>query len=226
MSSGKALAGQPIQPYFRKFLASLARAGVEVVDLLPPYLAARGANEAGLEPLYQRQDTHWTDRGLRLAAERLAARIQKYPWFSALSAHSRRFTVKETQFERFGDLHSRLPEATKKRYQPEKLRAQQVLVPGGAFYEDDAESPIVVLGDSYTGVYQLMDAEHAGLSAHIAKSVGYPVDLVMSYGGGPNVRHKLLRRGKEALASKRLVIWVMTARDLYDYWEDWEPLKP
>jgi hypothetical protein len=224
--SGKAFLGQPIQPYFRKFLASLARAGVEVVDLLPVYLAARSANEAGLEPLYQRQDTHWSDRGLRIAAERLAARVQKYPWFSALSAHSRRFTAKETSFERFGDLHSRLPEAMKKRYQPEKLRAQQVLAPGGSFYEDDAESPIVVLGDSYTGVYQLMDAEHAGLSAHLAKSLGYPIDLVMSYGGGPNVRHKLLRRGKEALASKRLVVWVMTARDLYDYWEDWEPLKP
>jgi hypothetical protein len=224
--SGKALVGQPVQPYFRKFLASLARAGVEVVDLLPAYLAARKANEADLEPLYQRQDTHWSDRGLRIAAERLAARVQKYPWFSALSAHSRRFTAKETTFERFGDLHSRLPEAMKKRYQPEKLRAQQVLAPGGAFYEDDAESPIVVLGDSYTGVYQLMDAEHAGLSAHLAKSLGYPVDLVMSYGGGPNVRHKLLRRGKEALASKRLVVWVMTARDLYNYWEDWEPLKP
>jgi alginate O-acetyltransferase complex protein AlgJ len=39
------------------------------------------------------------------------------------------------------------------------------------------------------------------------------------------VRNKLLRRGKDALESKRLVIWVMTARDLYDYWEDWEPLK-
>jgi hypothetical protein len=48
----------------------------------------------------------------------------------------------------------------------------------------------------------------------------------MSWGGGPNVRHKLLRRGVDALARKRLVIWMMTARDLYHYWEDWEPLAP
>jgi alginate O-acetyltransferase complex protein AlgJ len=47
----------------------------------------------------------------------------------------------------------------------------------------------------------------------------------MSYGGGPNVRQKLLRRGTESLATKKLVIWMMTARDLYNYWEDWEPLK-
>ena len=52
----------------------------------------------------------------------------------------------------------------------------------------------------------------------------YPTDLVMSYGGGPNVRQKLMRRGADALSSKKLVIWLMTARDLYNYWEEWEPL--
>jgi alginate O-acetyltransferase complex protein AlgJ len=46
----------------------------------------------------------------------------------------------------------------------------------------------------------------------------------MSYGGGPNVRNKLLSRGADDLNHKKVVIWLMTARDLYDYWEDWEPL--
>jgi len=54
-----------------------------------------------------------------------------------------------------------------------------------------------------------MDCEHGGVSAHIAKEIGYPVDLVMSYGGGPNVREKLLRRGEEKLKTKKLVIWMM-----------------
>ena len=96
--------------------------------------------------------------------------------------------------------------------------------PDGSPYDDDPDSPIVVLGDSFTGVYELTDCEHAGVSAHIAREIGYPVDLVMSYGGGPNVRQKLLRRGVEALGKKRLVVWMMTARDLYNYWEDWKPL--
>jgi hypothetical protein len=43
----------------------------------------------------------------------------------------------------------------------------------------------------------------------------------MSYGGGPNVREKLLRRGVDKLGSKKLVIWMMTARDLYDHAEGW-----
>jgi alginate O-acetyltransferase complex protein AlgJ len=100
-----------------------------------------------------------------------------------------------------------------------------VLADGGQLYDDDADSPIVVLGDSFTGVYELTESEHAGVSAHVARDVGFPVDLVMSYGGGPNVRQKLMRRGVEGLTGKKLVVWMMTARDLYNYWEDWTPLK-
>jgi alginate O-acetyltransferase complex protein AlgJ len=215
-----------INPHFRKFLLSLAREGVEVVDLLPIFLEAKASKTPAAEQLlFQRQDTHWTDRGLRLAAEQLSTRIKKYPWYGALNQHARAFSERETKFTRFGDLQSRLPEAEQKKYTPETLVARQVLGPDREPYSDDPDSPIVLLSDSFGGVYQLTDAEHAGVSAHVARGISYPLDLVMSYGGGPNVRQKLLRRGTEALGTKKLVIWLMTARDLYNYWEDWEPLK-
>jgi alginate O-acetyltransferase complex protein AlgJ len=218
-----ALSGQVLNPAFRKLLESLGKQGVEVVDLLPIFLQNKPASAP--EPfLFQHQDTHWTDRGLRLAAEVLANRVKKYPWYAELAKHRRAYDMKETSFTRFGDLQSRLPEAEQKKYVPETLVAHQVMM-SGAKYDDDADSPVVLLGDSFTGVYQLTDAEHAGVSAHVARGIGYPLDLVMSYGGGPNVRQKLLRRGVEALGSKKLVIWMMTARDLYNYWEDWESLK-
>jgi alginate O-acetyltransferase complex protein AlgJ len=223
---GKPLVGKVVNPFIRKLAQSLAQQGVEVVDLLTPFLAARTKGGApGEEPLYQRQDTHWTDRGLRLAAELLAKRIERYPWYPSLARHAQRFGTKDATFTRFGDLHSRLPEAKKRGYQPETLSAKQVLRADGTPYEDEAESPIVLLGDSFTGVYELTDAEHAGLSAHMARGISYPIDLVMSYGGGPNVRAKLMRRGTAALGAKKLVVWVMTARDLYKYWEAWEPLE-
>lgn len=215
-----------VNPYFRKLLLSLSRAGVEVVDLLPAFLEAKAVqNSSGEQLLFQRQDTHWTDRGLRLTAERLSARIKKYPWYPALGRHARPYRERETKFTRFGDLQSRLPEAEQKKYTPETLVAHQVLGADQKPYEDDPDSPIVLLSDSFGSVYQLTDAEHAGVSAHVARGISYPLDLVMSYGGGPNVRQKLLRRGTESLATKKLVIWLMTARDLYNYWEDWESLK-
>jgi hypothetical protein len=215
------LAGAIVNPYIRKLLLALSKEGVEVIDLLPAFLRAKGG--VG-EPIFQHQDTHWTDRGLRLAAERLSARIQRYPWYAELARQGRAFSMREASFTRFGDLHSRLPGGEQKKYTPETLVAHQVFGPDQQPYSDDPESPIVLLGDSFTAVYELMDVEHAGVSAHVARGIGYPLDLVMSYGGGPNVRQKLLRRGWAALGNKRLVIWMMTARDLYDYWEDWAPL--
>ena len=221
----KPFSGQVVNPAFRKLIISLAKEGVEVVDLLPAFLQAKTETAGVAEPfLFQHQDTHWTDRGLRLAAEVLSTRVKKYPWYAELLQQKQSYEMRETSFTRFGDLQSRLPEAEQKKYTPETLVAHQVTSHGKP-YEDDPDSPVVLLGDSFTGVYELTDAEHAGVSAHIARGIAYPLDLVMSYGGGPNVRQKLLRRGVSALGSKKLVIWMMTARDLYNYWEDWEPLK-
>ena len=213
-------AGKIVNPFARKFLLDLADQGVETIDLLPAFLAERQAGKG--ERLYQEQDTHWTTRGLELAAELVAKRIKRFSWYKGISAHRRAFTTKDEPFTRHGDLVSRLPEGERANLAPENLVGHQVVNADGSLYEDDPDSPIVVLGDSFTGVYQLMDCEHAGVSAHIAKEITYPVDLLMSYGGGPNVREKLLRRGVDKLGSKKLVIWMMTARDLYDHAEGWQ----
>jgi alginate O-acetyltransferase complex protein AlgJ len=223
--SGKAFVGKVVDPYERKLLLALGEAGVETIDLLPAFLEARRHGDDRGEPLFQHQDTHWTDRGLRLAAQLIGARVKQYPWYAGLATRGGKLHETETTFSRHGDLHSRLPDAEKHKYTPETLVAHQVVRADGSLYDDDPDSPVVVLGDSFTGVYELMDAEHAGVSAHLALDVGVPVDLVMSYGGGPNVRQKLMRRGADALGSKKLVVWIMTARDLYNYWEEWEPLK-
>jgi hypothetical protein len=221
---GKGFAGQVVNPFERKLLLDLGVAGVETIDLLPAFLAAREPDKIEKELVFQHQDTHWTDRGLRLAAQLIAARLKAYPWYASVARQGQKLHAKATTFSRHGDLRSRLPGALRQRYKPETLIAHQVLRADGTPYDDDPDSPIVVLGDSFTGVYELMDAEHAGVSAHLALDIGAPVDLVMSYGGGPNVRQKLMRRGADALGSKKVVVWIMTARDLFNYWEEWEPL--
>ena len=217
-------AGKVVNPFGRRFLLDLADKGVETVDLLPAFLAERKASTGKGESLYQAQDTHWTTRGLELAAKLVAKRIKRFPWYKGVAAHRRAFHTKDEPFTRHGDLHSRLPEAERAKFAPETLVGHQVVNADGTLYEDDPDSPIIILGDSFTGVYELMDCEHSGVSAHIAREIGYPVDLVMSYGGGPNVREKLLRRGESKLGTKKLVIWMMTARDLFDHAEGWQPL--
>src|SRR5262249_19986090 len=116
-----------VNPYARKLALGLSEQGVEVVDLLTPFLAARAEPLTDKqEPIYQRQDTHWSYRGLELAAELLAARIKQYPWYKELTQHAQRFETREASFTRFGDLHSRLSEALKKKYRPETLLAHPV----------------------------------------------------------------------------------------------------
>jgi SGNH hydrolase-like domain, acetyltransferase AlgX len=226
---GARFVGKVVNPFERKLLLDLADKGVETIDLLPTFLRERatpsGAPTRSTPPLFQAQDTHWTSRGIELAAQQIAARVRQYPWYGELARHRKKYALRDAPFSRHGDLHSRLPESDKAGYPPENLVGSQVLGADGVAYDDDPDSPIVVLGDSFTGVFELMDCEHAGISAHIAAQIGYPADLVMSYGGGPNVRQKLLRRGPKALDTKKLVIWMMTARDLYDFWEGWQPVS-
>jgi len=219
-SGNSKLAGETVTPYERKLLLELSRAGVEIVDLLPAYLAAR--KEPGDE-IYLAQDTHWTDHGLRMAAELIAERIKKYPWYAELEKVA--LTSENMHFAEEGDLPSRLTPNERKRFKPVKMVGRPVFLPDGELYDDVAESPITILGDSFTGVYQRTFCRNAGVSAHIAEELQTPVDLVMSYGGGPNVRKRLLRRGADKLGDERLIVWIMAARDLYDYWEDWELLE-
>ena len=54
-----------------------------MVDLWTPFLKARA--EAADTELFQRQDTHWTSRGLDLAASVIAERIARYPWAKQLA---------------------------------------------------------------------------------------------------------------------------------------------
>lgn len=214
-----------LNPYGRKLFLELTQAGVEVVDLLPAFLKARAQRKPEDEPLYQPQDTHWTDRGLRLAAGIIAERIKQYPWYPDLEKSAVDFSVEKVTFKLRGDLVSRLAPKEQPKYQPDTRVGHKVKLPDGTLYDDDLESPIVLLGDSFTGVFQRTPCRNAGVSAHIAEQVRYPLDLVMSYGGGPGVRKVLLRRGVDDLKKRRLVIWLFTARDMYNYWEDWEPLK-
>jgi len=81
------------------------------------------------------------------------------------------------------------------------------------------------MGDSFTGVFEIVDCKGAGVGAHIAEKTSLPVDIITSWGGGPLVREKMLRARQKNLSEKRVVVYMMVSRDLYNYSQGWSALE-
>jgi alginate O-acetyltransferase complex protein AlgJ len=214
-----------VNPYERKFLSDLQDSGVEVIDLLPVFLKAKTEDRVHSETVYQKQDTHWTTRGLQIAAGLIAQRIKSYSWFEDVSNSKTAFTGIDTITVRPGDIVERLPEQLRVKYSPAELKAHQIKNPDGSLFKSSKDAPIILMGDSFTGVFESVDCKSAGVGANIAEKTGLSIDIITSWGGGPLVREKFMRQRQESLGSKRIVIYMMVARDLYNYEQLWSPLQ-
>jgi alginate O-acetyltransferase complex protein AlgJ len=215
-----------VNPYSRKILADIQDAGIEVIDLLPAFLAAKAEDGEHDEPVYQKQDTHWTNRGLQIAAEKIAERVKQYAWYDdALSAGKVEFTTVDTTFSRQGDIVDKLPQEAQAKYPAVTLKAEQVKTPEGELNKGSKAGQVMLIGDSFTGVFEHVDCKGAGVGSHIASKTDLPVDIITSWGGGPLVRKKMMRARSKLMDGKRLVVYMMVARDLYDYQMGWQPLQ-
>ena len=215
-----------IHPYYRKFLKDLQTAGIEVIDLLPAFLEAKKEDSKNKESIYQIHDTHWTSRGIQIAAQLIGNRIKQYSWYKDLEKNGIKYSLKDTFFLRLGDIVDKLPEADKNNFKPVQISAKQVLNPDKTPYKAaNPDAPIMLIGDSFTGVFELIDCKSAGIGSHIAYTTGLPVDIITSWGGGPLVRDKFYRARKNNLDKKKVVIYMMVARDLYNYSQLWQPLE-
>lgn len=207
-----------VTPHFRRFLRDLVQAGVEVVDLLPAFVNER---EAQPEPLYLRQDTHWSNRAVRLTARLVADHIRCTRWFRSRSAAPIEYSVRPMSDEYIGGVVKMLSRTEQRAFKPEHISAQQVLCPDGTPYVDDPDSPVLLLGDSFANIYEFDVCQHAGFTAHLAKELGMPVGLIATAGGGPIGPAHLARLSRQQMRRKRIVIWMMVARDLYDSPTPW-----
>jgi alginate O-acetyltransferase complex protein AlgJ len=213
-----------VHPYARKMLSDIQASGIEVIDLLPAFLEAKKRDATNKEAVYQKHDTHWTDRGLETAAQIIGDRIKQFAWYAQVPKV--KYTVKDTTFFRLGDLVDKLPESDKAAFQPDEISAKRVYSPDGTPYKGaNADAPVMLIGDSFTGVFELVDCKSAGVGAHIAENTGIPIDIITSWGGGPLVRDKFYRARKNNLDKKRVVIYMMVSRDLYNYSQLWTPLE-
>jgi alginate O-acetyltransferase complex protein AlgJ len=202
----------------RAFYEVLRGEGVEVLELGPVFDEARAAEAA---PLYLRQDTHWADPAIRAAARRIAERLVEL----GVERGEGSFATRAREIEIRGDLWEMLGD--------EGLAQERVTLTAVgrgsdlAPVEPSPDSPVLLLGDSHSLVFHAGGALHArgaGLPDHLARELGFPVDLVAVRGSGATpARVDLLRRG-DALQGKRAVVWCLSVREFTESVGGWRVL--
>lgn len=214
--------GLCVDPRGRDFIRKALYAGLDVLDIYPALIAARNDDAAPMYA-YQRYDTHWAKSGLLAAMELLATHVTSYSWYASLPADRSTFEARDTVVYRDGDLVEHLPDGEKGKYAADTLPVLRVYK-DGVPYKGKSSSPILLMGDSFTGVFESVDGRSGGPGSLLAFATGLDVEVLTSWGGGPGVRGRMFRAQK-SLASKRLVIYMMTMRDLWHSPMEWDGLR-
>jgi hypothetical protein len=215
-------------PQTRDLLKRLNVAKVECVDLFALFAHARtNAARAGTAPLYLQQDSHWSPAGVALAAKAVAQRLAEKGWVKSGRTFYRE---KPLVVERLGDVVRMLQsEQIEKSFVPEKVPCVQVFrEEGGSLYQDQADSEVLVLGDSFLRIYEQDEPGGAGFIAHLAKELKQPLTSLVSDGGASTLVRQELYGRSALLKDKRVVVWEFVERDIRLGTEGWQqvPLPP
>lgn len=202
------------------FLKHLREKGFTTVDLEALY---RKTDSGPL--LYCKTDTHWSPRGVEIAAETVGDLLKKTDWYPEAD-------TMEISREDPVDLRIRgdLADGT----HSETLPWRKISSPEDRPLIDEA-SPVLVLGDSHTLVFSEggdMHAESGGFVEHLAHTLQMPVERIANRGSASTPpRVTLFRKaaGNEKwLTDKKVVIYTFTVRELTESLNGWRilPVAP
>lgn len=218
-----------IAAHTRRVMAALRKRGVQVVNLHDAFLAHRKRHPERV--LYMRGDTHWTGFGARLAAQTVASRIKKTDWYRA-RPKAQRYLRREVTVSRRGDVPrmTQIPHQ-EQLFSAEDVRCYQVTFAKGEdrgeTYEEPDEptdAPVLVLGDSFSRVFEYDEPEAAGWVSNLAYELQTPVAAIVNDGGASTLVRQELARDLDALQGKKLVIWTFVERDIRFGMQGWQPI--
>lgn len=197
------------RPY-KELYGKLAEQGVQVLDLIPIFRAAREK-----EQVYCKTDTHYSGKGLAVVANEFSRAIKERDWYAALS--KKEYTKEERKVEIQGDLalmqKSDVKEAVPLQFISDTASGKRTV--------SDPDSQVMLLGDSHTLVFSVGGDLHttgAGLFDQLSADLGFAVDLLGVRGSGATPsRIKLYQRSRKDpafLNKKKIIIWCLSAREL------------
>lgn len=196
---------------YENFYDLLQEGGVKVIDLLPALMARREES-----PVYCKTDTHFSAEGIELFSEAAATVIKQADWYNGVAKKKEYLNSVRTI-----TIHGDLAQMAGLNDLQESLDLSFVKVKESGLSEvSDPGSPVILLGDSHTLVFNAggdLHAKGAGLFDHLSASLGFPVDLLGVRGSGVTpARIKLYQRSKKDsgyLVGKKAVIWCFAGRD-------------
>ncbi|MGK0189985.1 MAG: hypothetical protein ACI9R3_005804 [Verrucomicrobiales bacterium] len=216
------------------FYELIRKAGITVIDAAEILYAMKAEDHAaGL--VFLKQDTHWRPRGMQAAVEAVAAQIKVRPWFQSVTVDADHFTTETIDAHYIGDLVEKLdlPDGSTS-FSPETVTLTRVLDrTSGLAIANDPQSPVVVLGDSFVNIFhdpglgfavENADATNAetksmtgaGFAQHLAMKLGLALDVIAINGeASSGVRERFARRYDDDVRAKKVVVWVIAARDLF-----------
>ncbi len=192
----------------REFYEMLRDHGVAALDLTEDYLRPEALAEG---KLFCRTDSRWSGIGV----ERAAARI--FDWLSAqdglVTAGSNHWEAARLAQHRVGDLARQL------RLVDEEEVELIAIGSAGEALTYSRSSPVLVLGDENVSAFHAEGESpvNAGLSDHLARLLGSPVDLIGVTGSGATASRMALMREMNAvpdyIKDKKVVIWCFSASE-------------
>ena len=213
--------GLKLAGHGKAILDSLTKLGLNTVDLYTPLLSAK-ADDAKLGALYLDDDTHWTPRGAELAAGEIAKKVNAMVDAGQVNIGepSMDYVVSDSLADRMGDI-GEMSGLNKFNV----FKAQQVTGHVVSPFKDDfRKSKILILGDSFSRIYQTDSPVNAGWIAHFAKNISRPVSSIVSDGGASTLVREKLARKAGVLKGKKLLIWEFVERDLRFGAEGWKTI--
>ncbi len=241
--------GLKLAGHGKAILDSLASLGLNTVDLYTPLLAAK-VDDASLGALYLDDDTHWTPRGAELAAGEIAKKVNAMvdAGLINIGEPSMDYVASDSLADRMGDIGemsglnkfnvfkaqqvtghvvaqqevSEHMEAPTDSLSDSTVVRDTVKTP---FKDDFRKSKILILGDSFSRIYQTDAPVNAGWIAHFARNIGRPVSSIVSDGGASTLVREKLARKAGVLKGKKLLIWEFVERDLRFGAEGWKTIE-
>ena len=196
------------------FYDILRKHGVNILDLTDLFLENRNTSS---NPLYCKQDTHWSGHACMLAAKAIATHIGKPKWMDEIP--KRKAALETRNVEITGDLWRELgnTDLPKEQLQLTFVNIhREAATSAQPFGKSWRESPVVLLGDSHNLVFHAgsgMHAHGAGLPDHLANQLGFSVDVVAVRGSGATPSRLNLFRRKDNMKGKRVVVWCLSVRE-------------